>query len=287
MCLARGRAVPIRTRRFEPPQGMTVRLPMLMRYVSGSYRPVVWLEINGRRRRAELRSGFLASAVSYRAARQSGMRLALKGEGSLVERLQPVPVLLAPGAPEALAAGAGVVRLGQMRMYDALFAVLNERGGMKVFPPGFRPAAEVVLGYDFIRAFNYVVLDPRVGQVILSTGELHPEPEERMVAALTLLDPRRAVTVGILDGNRQVRVILDTGGDYELIEARSLMRPPAGTPPEGGTTVSVDVGGFTIPRLQALTPPAGCRECYLGGRILMQYRVTFDCRRGKVYLQLP
>jgi len=284
------RPLPPPERRFEPPAGMTVELPMLYQYRPGMYRPVLALQIYRRRLTAELRSGFLGSVMAYPAAAQARLHLFLRGEGRLAERVVGYPVLPQSGSPRALVALAGVIRMDRMRMYDSFLQVLDDRCGMRVFPDPFRPVCDTALGYDFIRAFNYVVADPRVGMITLSTAETGRPSLERLVAALFLVEEDSPVTAGLLDG-RRVKVILDTGGNYELLTPAVVEKGSARSFRPVWHTVSLDLGGFNIPNIKAAAisekDMKESRIFYLGGMVLMQYRVTFDNRRRKVYLQFP
>lgn len=278
-------------RHFEPPEGMSVRLLMAQRYRPGTYRPVVQVGMGRARVMAELRTAFTISVVDYGCGLKNELYL-LVGEGdTLTGRVNKLRALSTPEAPRAILAIVRVMRLERMRLYDSLLGVLDSRNGMAGFPRQFRPSAGMVLGYDFVRSFNHVVLDPRMGTVTLSAGEIKLPALERLVAALSLLGDSAPVTVGIVDRRRQVQVILDTGGDYELLAASSLFSEALFRNRALKRRVSLDLGGFVIPRLQLLAASPeeleGCEAVFLGGRVLMQYRVAFDMERGKVYLQFP
>lgn len=285
------RTPPPAERRFEPPAGMTVELPLLSRYRPGMYRPVLALQINQWRLTAELRSGFLGSFAAYGAAARARLHLFLHGKGRLAERVVGNPVLPQTGSRRALLAVAGMIRMERMHMYDSFLQILDDRRGMQAFPDLFRPVSGVVLGYDFIRAFNYVVTDPRVGVLTLSTAETDRPSLERLVAALFLVEDDFPAAVGVLDGRRRVKVILDTGGNYELLTPALVHKGTARSHPPAWRTVDLDLGGFVIPSLKAAAVSeedmTESKIFYLGGMVLMQYRVTFDNRRRKVYLQFP
>lgn len=176
------------------------------------------------------------------------------------------------------------VQLEQIQVDNAVFYVRAAQGPLGAAARWISdPEPVAVLGAPFLRAFSYVSLDFPNRVAVFSTTLAFPgASEDDLLAVVDLQDVRGVIGVkGSIDGE-PTTFIIDTGGNFDVVvnepEKTPIKRLAVGDlvfPPNIRIDKALDVGlgEIEVPRI--------------GRGLLSRYRVTFDFRGRKVWIERP
>ena len=284
--------------------GARVAAPLLTAPFQPARFPVVRTRLNGRLVLALVDTGSTMTLIEEPAARRVG--LAPIGPPLVRQKGQSLG-----GDEEYILALAAAMQIGGAEVRKAPFGIVDSRRGL--YPlcriEGYR--VEAVLGCDFLHAFAWVSVDYPREVFRASWGGTYEPASGHVVASAPLVNvfglPAVEATVG---EGRNIRVVLDTGGDFGLWIPRGLagrMKLPeladttgtslSATP--GGEAVykpiasrDVEFGGHVfedVPAIAAMLNFGDKDTPYvlLGNHVLKDYIVSVDYGAKRVYLEKP
>lgn len=173
------------------------------------------------------------------------------------------------------------IRFDTLHVETALLYIRAAHGSLGPLHRGLdRPEPGVVLGSDFLRAFEYVRIDYPSRNVILSATTRYKPSEDLLLASAPLRTVEGGLAAeGALDGE-PAWILIDTAGDFEAFV------------PGGGETMrQISVGDLVV-RNVALTDAAAAQlgleqQPRVGARFLRPFIVTLADRGRMVHFERP
>lgn len=264
--------------------------------------PVVLAVVNGQEGvRLLLDSGSNQSLCGYTLARRLGL--------VPVAGLQPVGAHGFGGAIDQHPALTLSVRIGSLELRKLVTMIGPDVQVLRV-KQFWGQAPLFLLSVSQLRGLSYLTLDPIRGAAVFGTGEAYrPDSSSRWVTQTPLQWQNQLPCVSLsVDGKGPFLCVVDTGGNYGLLVPRAhaaalgYWRPGkeklTGSSGIGGAGLattyqvrSVTVGGATLQGVNARTmllgpEPAG-GMFLLGNEVLRRYRITFDFRQQRFWLEIP
>jgi hypothetical protein len=280
--------VKIRTGRPAEPGGQH-RVPVFLATVNG--RPGV---------RVLLDSGSNQNLFGYTLARQLQIPL-----------IAGVPAVKAYGIGGAVENHPAIVpgmQIGSLELRK-LLALVGPDAQALTFTRSFWGNTQVmVLGVNALKSLSYLSIDSLGGTVTFSPADAYVPDAGSKFVTTTPLDWQMELPVVevLIDNKHRLSCVLDSGGDYGMLVPRSKAHELGyWTPGKGPLTTSRGIGGASLTstyeikqvklgeavvlRVPARTDvvgpePAGGR-LLLGNDVLRRYRVTFDFKRGMLWLE--
>ena len=192
---------------------------------------------------------------------------------------QPFPYIgeYNTGGVMAFAAVVTQLRIDNLFIESVPFYVRMSRGSLGPMSRGIRePPVDAVLGYDNLRAFEYIQFDLRDNRINFSASTPYtPVTETAADVALIVRAPGHGLAVeGIIDG-KPVPVLLDMAGDFSLARGDARV----------GATREVQIGDLTFEDVPTLLLPVHNVPPRIGRQLLESYRVTICNRERMVYFE--
>jgi hypothetical protein len=179
---------------------------------------------------------------------------------------------------------AGHLRVGdEITMENVLMQVRGVSGPLGPLARGLENAkVEMVLGQDFMKAFNHVLFNFPDRFVILSTSFDCKLIEGNLLATVPMLLTNGVLAVdGIVDGSRAT-IAIDTGGDY------ALAFPPGKS---SGRVKQVSLGDLVLrdqPAQNSMDLGMGpISQPRIGRLALSRFKMTLDFQNRLVHFERP
>jgi len=291
--------------------GAQASIPLLVRDHRHLRFPLVRMSLNGRTVYALVDTGSSASLMSFQGARRAGLTPVRwepeegkpVADDPLIARLAQTP----GGQTRHYLGIARVAEIGQLTVYNVPIGILDDQHGLEGlwWMDGFQ--VELVLGNDFLKCFEHVILDLGHERMQLGSGAYVPNPE-RLAAAMPMVGKYGVPAVEALLGEKgPFPLVLDTGADFGLWIPYRLAAEIKVAPGEDasietarnlvGQSVSYNLGsrnlnlaGFDLENVpaRAAALDMGDREpefALLGNRMLREFVVIFDHGSRKVYFE--
>jgi len=196
-----------------------------------------------------------------------------------VHELPPRQVEDTVGGAAGLAAK---LRFDVIHMENAILYTRLARGGLGPLARGREDDGfDAVLGNDFLSAFSYLSFDFGARSVTFSTSARYTPPADRLLASLPLEAVEGALAVPGIVGGENVKVILDTAGDHDLVM-------PDPEVERVGQVILGDLVRVGVPCDRSL-PVSVPMQPYprIGWKFLERYRVTLDFSRKQAHFERP
>jgi hypothetical protein len=275
--------------------------------------PIIEARINDRLVAALIDTAMSESLVDYSTAVRTDIRPVSvsrfrSGQSSgFLRRFATAPV----GAVGYITSYARSVGLGNLRVYNVLMGVIDDRRGTDALQWIQHPHVEAILGDRFLRSFARVTIDfPGETVRFDTTGAYRPDPRKLVGAAQ--FDPRARLPAvrGVLDKRLAFPVVLNSGGDYGLLLPRRIgrelkideripqaafqeaMRENPRLPLIDLGEKTIDLSGFDlehVPTVLSAEPETANDASYalLGHKVLRRFKVTIDYGAGVIYFEEP
>lgn len=184
------------------------------------------------------------------------------------------------GQAEAYVAVVTQLRFDQLFIEDVAMYVRMAKNSLGPLDRGMKePHIDAILGYDFMRHFEYIQFDLTEKKVVMSSTDPYTPVESRLIGTAPIASNSPdlgLVVVGSIDGE-EVPVVLDFAGTYFF--ARSDENINTTTMVGLGEVVYVDAPTILAAEADGL-PRAG-------NMMLSKYIVTICPRAGVVYFERP
>jgi hypothetical protein len=143
------------------------------------------------------------------------------------------------------------------------------------------PEVEAVMGCGMMKAFAFIRLDYQRRLAMFSADNVYPRDESTLLAAVPIVWEEGAIAVEALIDGQKERLLIDTGGDYELVR------------PNGDTNACSQI---FIEDMVILDPsvadsrPLGIdirNFPSIGSRLLSKYAIVIDMARQEIIFERP
>lgn len=194
------------------------------------------------------------------------------------------------------------IRIGPHFIYSVPIGILDDQRGLSALPN--RPVGcDLILGIDFLRAFASVTFDLPGRRLTASHAETYTPDVEHLICAVPLKRGFPGPVVDLLiNGEGPFPALIDTSLDVGLwmpLHMADMLRVPAvlapgrpGLPFVPAQAVSLSMGGFTAESVPCVVSRAEFAQqdpsyAVVGMGALQAYRVTFDFKHRKLYIERP
>lgn len=284
------------------PETVTLPLLKLPKQEGGAYRvPVLLGKVgDGKAVRLLLDTGSNQNLLGY--------RLATSLQIPIIEDLKPVTALAIGGTVDNYPALVPTLSLGSLEFHN-LPAFIGPDTQSLSFTRNFLGNVQaMIISLSAFKQFSFLTIDTLRGTVTIAPHEPYaPAESSRFVTDVSLRWENGLPVIDIaVDRQGSHPCVLDTGGDYGLLLPREraaafgYWKPGRGSlgasSGVGGAALDtsfvvrqVKVGGATLEKIPArvilVGPEPGSGRLMLGNVVLRRYRVTFDFRRGRLWLE--
>lgn len=276
--------------------------------------PLVKVAINEHPALAVVNSGSTDSLIEYDQALQAQLTpltyTRLDADGNPVAELLHHHAGSPGGLLYQFTSIARSLTLGDVKMYNVPFGVLNDERGFKSLWWLDGHSGKVVIGHDLLSSFDHATINYEHGTLRVGSGKYRPEAH-RLVAAVPMVSRAGVPAVeATVNGQGPILIALHTAADFGLWipyglahdlrlkdpAAGELHALPASTPWRDALQTLqpqvVNISGFEVPDVPAVVGllDLGKEEppyAVMGSRVLKNYSTTFDYKAGKVYFEQP
>lgn len=165
------------------------------------------------------------------------------------------------------------LKFDQMLVESALVYVLMTDQGLG--PLAREQDVEMVLGYEFLREFEFIQLDYESNKIRFSTTKPFPLNEDLLIAEADLLENEPVCSVSGKIYGKPTKFVLDPIGEFALAMAN----------PTNKLVKQISVGELVDRNLPVTPLPVERSLPHLGREILQNFRVTICPQKGKVYFE--
>lgn len=173
------------------------------------------------------------------------------------------------------------ITLGQAHVENALFYIRNARGPLDNLARGENKARlDGVLGADALRAFEFVRISLKSGQLIVSGSSVYPYSGNAL-AATALLNVRGGLGVEAMIDGEKIKMLLDLAGRFEV----------AIPEPESPLIRQITIGDVVFRQVEAIsTLDAGLgidSPARIGRKLLERYDLVINQRGKQLLFERP
>jgi len=266
------------------------RMPMITGTVNGKEGVLLFLD-----------SGSNQSVLGYSLSRDLNI--------PIIAGCKPVTGMGFGGSEDNYPAVVPEVRIGSVQLLRLAALIAPDVQALRL--PGHLWGSRqlMILSLGALRHLSYLTIDSPRGAVTFGVdGPYLTDPQSAAVTALPVRWESGLPTVDIsIDNHGSYPCILDTGGDYGMFVPRELaaglgywrpgqgeVNPTLGGMGGAGLTTAYQIkraqlGAMPLVKIPARTqvigPEVGNGRLLVGNAVLRRFRVTFDFRRGVVWLE--
>lgn len=177
---------------------------------------------------------------------------------------------------------ASAIKINSVIVDSCLFSIRNNIGGLGPFARGIEtPKIDMVLGHQFLQAFNFVRLNYPEQTVSFSTTRPFPEPGPTLLTKLPLHMIKGALGTEAVVRGEDTKILLDLAGNYSVAVSERMDEK----------NINVFLGDLALRRLSPWTfDHLGLTESRyprLGWQVLRQFVITLDYQRDVIWLERP